>query len=185
MTQEASLRGTSDRTFWIVNAIVSAAALAFLAYILLLRNADAQSAEKVAFLPAVNACLNGTSAVLLAAGWVNIKKKRIDAHKRCVVGAFAASSLFLVSYLVYHFLHGSTRWQGTGPLRTTYLAVLASHTLLSVPVVPGALGAFWFAWKKNFRVHTRITKWLMPVWLYVSVTGVLVYALLHGFGMNG
>ena len=131
------------------------------------------------FMPAVNAGLNATAATLLAAGWVAIKRRRPDLHKYLVVAAFAASSLFLVGYLAYHYVHGDTKYQGQGAMRSVYFAVLISHVLLSVAVVPGALAAFWFAARRQFTRHTRVTRWLMPVWLYVSVTGVAIYFMLR------
>ncbi|MFM7144371.1 MAG: DUF420 domain-containing protein, partial [Alphaproteobacteria bacterium] len=100
-------------------------------------------------------------------------------HKRLVVAAFAASTVFLVSYLVYHWVHGDTKYPGQGPLRTFYLSVLASHVLLSTVVVPGALTAFWFASRRQFDRHRKVTRVLMPIWLYFSVTGVLIWWLLR------
>jgi putative membrane protein len=94
-----------------------------------------------------------------------------------MVGAFASSSLFLVCYVAYHFAHGHTKFAGSGALRGVYLAVLASHVLLSTVVVPGALAALWFAATKRFQRHRRVTRWLFPVWLYVSVTGVVIFAM--------
>ena len=116
----------------------------------------------------------------MAAAWVAIRKKRPDLHKYLVVSAFAASSLFLVGYLAYHYIHGDTRYQGQGPIRLFYFALLISHILLSVVVVPGALAAFWFAARRQFTRHTRVTRWLMPIWLYVSVTGVAIFFMLRG-----
>jgi putative membrane protein len=96
-----------------------------------------------------------------------------------MVSAFAASSLFLVCYLAYHYLHGDTKFQGVGPVRVLYFAILISHVLLSTAVVPMALSAFYFAWKREFRKHTRVTKVLWPIWMYVSVTGVVVFFFLR------
>lgn len=165
------------RRFWTFNGTVSAAALAFLAYILLVRKVSPGTGADLSFLPAVNASLNATAAVLLTLGWVAIKRGRRDQHPYYMVGAFAASSLFLVSYLVYHWAHGDTKYVGAH--RGLYLGLLASHVLLSVPVVPLCLAAFYFAWRKRFVAHRRITRVLAPVWLYVSVTGVLVFFFLR------
>ncbi|MBL9023153.1 MAG: DUF420 domain-containing protein [Myxococcales bacterium] len=169
----------SDRTFFLINAVLSAGALAFLAYLLLIRQADGVGAD-LSFMPAVNACLNAASATALALGWVAIKRQRPDIHRALMVTAFAASSLFLIGYVTYHYAHGDTKYAGTGLMRTVYLVVLASHVLLSMGVVPLALTTFYFAWKKEHARHRKVAKFTLPIWLYVSVTGVLVYFLLRG-----
>ncbi|MEW6268732.1 MAG: DUF420 domain-containing protein [Thermodesulfobacteriota bacterium] len=171
---------SSDRQFFLFNAAVSAAALAFIAWILLVRSAAAPGEVDLRFLPAVNASLNALATVLLAAGWVAIRRRAVRVHKRLMVAAFAASSLFLVSYLTYHYVHGDTRYQGEGWLRVVYFAVLISHVLLSMAVVPMALSAFWFAWRRQFARHARLTRIALPIWLYVSVTGVVIYFMLRG-----
>src|SRR5262249_28036401 len=107
---------TTDRQFFTFNAVVSALALACIAYILLVRRGGAAGAVDLGFLPAVNATLNGLASVLLVAGWVAIKRRAMRVHKRLMVAAFAASTLFLISYLTYHYVHGDTRYQGAGPL---------------------------------------------------------------------
>ncbi len=169
----------SDRGFYAINAVLSAAALAFLGYILVLRKGEAAGSE-LAFMPAVNAALNATSALCLVLAFVAIKKKRVDLHRALTTSAFVASSLFLVGYLVYHFVHGDTKYPGTGPMRTVYLAVLASHVLLSIGVVPLVLTSFFFALRSDFEKHRRVTKFTLPIWLYVSVTGVVIFAMLRG-----
>jgi putative membrane protein len=180
MVQKNSpLANVSDRSFHVFNAVVSSAALSFLAYILIFREAGPSGLD-LSFLPAVNASLNATAALLLAAGWIAIRRRELRLHKRLVVAAFAASALFLVCYLVYHWSHGDTRYQGEGLLRVFYFTILISHILLSVVVVPGALAAFFFAYKREFDKHKKVTKILMPVWLYVSVTGVVIYFMLRG-----
>ncbi len=176
----AVLPRVSDRAFFVFNAVVSTAALSLLAYLLLIRRGDAGSGLDLRFMPAVNAALNATAAALLAAGWAAIRRGRPDLHKYLVVGAFAASSLFLVGYLAYHYVHGDTKYQGTGAMRLVYFGVLVSHILLSIVVVPGALAAFWFAARRQFATHKRVTRWLMPIWLYVSVTGVAIFFMLRG-----
>lgn len=168
-----------DRRFWIVNAVVSILALAVLAYLLLLRQGGAGSATALAFMPAVNATFNAIAAVLLVLAVVAIRKKQVARHQALMLGAFASSTFFLVGYLAYHYVHGDTKYPAGAPLRGLYLAVLASHVLLSVPVVPMCLAAFYYAFRRNFEVHKRITKFLFPVWLYVSVTGVVVFLMLR------
>ncbi len=169
----------ADRRFFAFNAVVSAAALSLLTYLLVLRHGGVTTGADVSFLPGVNASLNALAATLLLAGYVAIRRRNWRVHRLFMVAAFAASSLFLVSYLVYHAVHGDTRYAGTGALRTLYLCVLASHVVLSATVVPLALTAFWFAFRRQFARHTRVTRVLWPIWLYVSVTGVAIYFLLR------
>jgi putative membrane protein len=169
----------SDSRFWLINAIVSAVALAVLAYLLLIRGGSQDGGQSLAFMPAVNAGFNATSAVLLTLGVLAIRKKRVRQHQMLVIGAFASSLLFLAGYLAYHYAHAETKYPGSGLGRTLYLLLLASHVILSVPVVPLCLAAFYYALTRRFDTHKRITKILYPVWLYVSVTGVVVYFLLR------
>jgi putative membrane protein len=178
----AAIDRVSDRSFFVFNAVVSVLALAFIGYILILREAEALGGVDLRFLPAVNATLNGLSAVLLCAGWIAIRRRAIRVHKRLMVAAFATSAVFLVSYLVYHYVHGDTKYVGVGWLRAVYFAVLVSHVVLSMFVVPMALSAFYFAWRRQFQRHRRLTRIALPVWLYVSVTGVLIYFMLRGSG---
>ncbi len=175
---ESVLRKTSDRPFWIVNAVVSIVALSILAYLLLIRQTSPGDAAALAFMPAVNASFNALSAVLLVLAVLAIKKKKVARHQALMLSAFASSSLFLVGYLAYHYVHGDTKYP-PGPMRALYLCVLASHVLLSVPVVPMCLAAFYYAFQRNFVTHKKITKVLFPIWLYVSVTGVVVFAMLR------
>ena len=171
---------TSDRQFFVFNAVVSVLALAFIAYILMIRRAGPAGEIDLRFLPAVNAALNSLATAFLVAGWIAIKRRAVRVHKRLMVAAFAASGLFLVSYLTYHYVHGDTRYQGEGLLRIVYFAILISHVLLSMAVVPMALSAFYFAWKRQFVRHRRLTRVALPIWLYVSVTGVVIYFMLRG-----
>jgi len=169
----------ADRPFWILNAVVSVVALAVLAYILLLRHGSGDPG-RLSFMPAVNASFNGTAAVLLVLAVLAIKKKKVARHQALMLSAFASSSFFLVGYLAYHYVHGDTRYPGHGGARVAYLALLASHILLSIPVVPMCLAAFYFAFRRRFETHKKITRFLFPIWLYVSVTGVLVFFMLRG-----
>jgi uncharacterized membrane protein YozB (DUF420 family) len=130
-------------------------------------------------LPALNAALNATSALLLALGWILIRAGRRDAHKRAMVAALVCSSLFLASYLVYHAQVGSVRFRGQGPVRTVYFAILISHTILAVTVVPLALVTLVRALQARFDRHRRIARITLPIWGYVSVTGVIVYWMLY------
>lgn len=130
-------------------------------------------------LPTLNAALNGTSALLLAAGYILIRNRKIQAHRACMTAAFLASVLFLTSYLTYHFFHGATRFPGTGSVRGVYFAILISHTLLAILIVPLAIRTLFLAVRSRFEEHRRIARWTFPIWLYVSVTGVIVYWMLY------
>ena len=177
----ASSSQPRDRTFFLFNAVISIAALSLLSWLLLFHGGMQGTSVNLRFLPAVNACLNATAAALLVAGWVAIKRKRVDLHRYFMVSAFAASACFLVGYLAYHAVHGDTKFGGVGSVRVVYLLLLASHVLLSLFIVPLSLTAFWFAWKREFTRHTKVTRWLHPVWLYVSVTGVVVFLMLSPY----
>jgi len=130
-------------------------------------------------LPTVNAFLNGTSALLLTAGYFLIRQKKVTAHKICMLTAFCVSSLFLVSYLVYHYQVGSVPFGGTGVIRAIYFPLLISHITLAALIVPLALVTIYRAWSDQFQRHARIARWTLPLWLYVSVTGVVVYWMLY------
>lgn len=171
---------SNDRAFFLFTAVFSVVALSLIAYILLLRRGGDVAGLDLRFMPAVNAGLNSLAATLLTAGWMAIRRGERRVHQYLMVSAFVASTLFLVGYLAYHFVHGDTKFAGEGAIRAVYFFVLISHIVLSVPIVPMALLAFYFAWRKSFARHKKVTRVLAPIWLYVSVTGVLVYFLLRG-----
>lgn len=133
----------------------------------------------ISYLPHINACLNGTSAVLLFSGYSFIRSGNVAAHRTCQVSALAVSILFLVSYLTYHYNHGSTRFQGTGLARPIYFTVLTSHTILAMVIVPLVALTFYRAFRQDFTRHRRIARITLPLWLYVSITGVIVYLMLY------
>ncbi len=133
----------------------------------------------VTLLPAVNATLNGTAAVLLIAGYVQIRRKQIDAHRKCMLAAFTTSALFLVSYLIYHALVGSVAFTGQGPIRTLYFTVLISHVSLAILILPLALVTLRRGLRRDDARHVALARWTLPIWLYVSVTGVVVYWMLY------
>ena len=130
-------------------------------------------------LPTLNAALNATSAALLVLGWFLIRAGRRDAHRRAMTAAFVCSALFLVSYLAYHAQVGSVRFRGTGAVRTVYLGILLTHTVLATAVAPLAVTAFVLARRGRFETHRKLARWTLPLWLYVSVTGVVVYVMLY------
>ena len=132
-------------------------------------------------LPTVNATLNCTSAVLLAFGFVMIKRRRIEAHRNCMLLAFASSMLFLVSYVVYHAHAGSKPFQGTGAIRAVYFAILISHIILAIVIVPMAITTLRRGLAGDYLRHRRIARRTFPLWMYVSITGVIVYLMLYRF----
>lgn len=177
---EASPRPASaDRSFYVFNAVLSVTALAILFYILVIRRGGGGGAAMdLRFMPAVNAGFNALSAALLTTGYIAIRHKAVMLHKYCQVSAFASSSLFLVGYLAYHYVHGDTKY--VGPARGLYLLILATHVLLSMAIVPLALSVLYFAIKRAFRRHAAVARVLLPIWLYVSVTGVVIFFMLRG-----
>lgn len=129
--------------------------------------------------PALDAALNSLSAVLLTLGFVFIRRKNILAHKICMLSAFASSTLFLVCYLWYHAHHGVTHFSGQGAVRGVYFTLLGSHTVLAAAIVPLVLMTLYRAIRGRFEQHRKIARWTLPLWVYVSVTGVLVYWMLY------
>jgi uncharacterized membrane protein YozB (DUF420 family) len=132
-----------------------------------------------AVLPSINAALNATAAVLLVWGYMLIRQRRIILHRRVMLCAFVVSSLFLAGYLTYHFRVGVVHFQGTGALRAIYLGILGTHTILAAAVPPLAIVTLSRGLAARFDRHRRLARWTLPIWLYVSVTGVVVYAMLY------
>ena len=130
-------------------------------------------------LPAVNATLNAIAAVLLTCGYIMIRRHRIETHRRFMLAAFATSALFLTSYLVYHYNIGSKPFPGQGPIRIVYFTILITHVILAAAVLPLALITLNHALRSRFEKHVPIARWTLPIWLYVSVTGVVVYVMLY------
>ena len=139
------------------------------------------SEETLRFLPTLNAILNATSGLLVLTGFIFIRRKQINAHRACMVAAVTVSLLFLVSYIVYHYHHGATRFTGTGLARPVYFTILISHTLLAATIVPFVIVTLRRALRGQFLRHMKVARWTFPMWLYVSVTGVIVYFMLYHF----
>lgn len=132
-------------------------------------------------LPTLNALLNTLSALFVLAGVYFIKRKEVARHRAMMLAALAASALFLTSYLYYHYQVGSVRYQGTGAIRTFYLALLLTHTALAAAIVPMVLRTVYLALRNRIEAHRRLARWTFPIWIYVSVTGVIVYLMLYQF----
>lgn len=161
---------------------VSALASAFLFWLVYAHHAPDAYGLKLRFLPALNALFNGLSAIALVVGYMLIRRRRIAAHRAAMLSAFAFSSLFLVSYITNHYLHGEMRFPGPhNAIWMTYIAILFSHVLLSVVALPMVLITFFFSLSGRISMHRKVARWTYPIWLYVSVTGVVVYAMLVGW----
>ena len=135
--------------------------------------------EYISGLPHLNALLNATSAVLLIVGYASIRSGRVNWHRNCQLSALVTSALFLASYLTYHYFHGTTRFAGQGIVRPIYFTILTTHTILAVVIVPLIMVTLYRAVRGDFERHRRIARVTLPLWLYVSVTGVVVYLMLY------
>ena len=133
----------------------------------------------ISYLPHFNACLNATSFVLLSSGYFFIRAGKVATHRACQIAALCVSIVFLASYLTYHFNHGTTRFQGTGLSRPIYFTILTSHTILAIVIVPLVIITFYRAFRLDFVRHRKIARITLPLWMYVSITGVIVYLMLY------
>jgi putative membrane protein len=134
---------------------------------------------KITDLPTLNAILNLISSVFLVMGFIRIKQRLQTSHQKYMIGALIASAVFLVSYLIYHYYVGSVPYPYFDWTRPVYYILLVPHIILAAVMVPFIIAAVWFAWRKKFDKHTSITPWLWPVWMYVSVSGILIYIMLY------
>ena len=158
--------------------VLSAAISCFLVWLIYFKARVAEP-RWVAALPACNAIFNSLSAICLIAGFQQIRRGNRLVHMRFMLSATVFSALFLTRYITYHFFHGATKFPGHGWIRPVYFSILISHIGLSIIAVPFILTTLWYALRSQFRFHRRIARWTFPIWLYVSVTGVLVFALLR------
>lgn len=169
------------RDLWLLVSVllVSSLVVVGVGFLLLGRQAEMGGEPGVSALPAVNAFLNGTSAALLAAGYLFIRRKRVAAHKFCMGTAFGLSCLFLASYVFHHYQVGSIPFTGQGWIRPVYFTLLISHIILAALVLPLALITLYRALAEQFERHRRVARWTLPIWFYVSVTGIIVYLMLY------
>jgi putative membrane protein len=167
----------------VIGAIVVASGLAvsFLLWLLYVHHASADFVGRWMFLPALNALLNGLCALALCVGLYFIKHHNREAHRKSMLLALAFSSIFLISYIVNHALHGDTLFPGHGLVRTLYLSILGSHVILSIVALPMVLTTFFFSLTGRFAMHRRIARVTFPIWLYVSITGVVVFFFLKAY----
>ena len=157
---------------------LSAAATAFLFWLIYFKPTPQQFSDDLAFLPALNAMLNGLSAISMCVGVFYISRGKWQAHRRWMITALGFSTLFLASYILHHHLHGDTSFQGTGIIRPVYFFILITHVLLSIVALPLILVTVFFSLSGRFRLHKKLARFTFPLWLYVSVTGVVVFLLL-------
>ena len=181
-TSVRALEGIDARKALGLILAVSAAALLFLVWLIYFKAPAAAQVAWVSNLSAVNAALNSLSTVFLLLGFREIRARNFAKHMRFMISAFITSALFLVSYIVYHHFVGDTPFTGQGFIRPVYFFILISHIVLSIFVVPLVLSSFLFAFSGKFSAHRRVSKWTFPIWLYVSVTGVMVFFMLKFFG---
>jgi putative membrane protein len=181
MTTAATTSGSKSSTRPAILAIlaVSAAASLFLFWLIYQHPAADSARVQLPFLPALNALLNGLSAIALLIGYTFIRARRMAAHRASMITAFTFSTLFLVSYILHHYLHGDVRYPAHAALRMFYLPLLASHIVLAVIALPLVLVTFFFSLSGRFPQHRKVARWTFPLWLYVSVTGVITYAMLR------
>jgi putative membrane protein len=179
MTQD--FESTRSKAPEILIALVSAAALGFLVYLIYGRDATGTTNGFLAFLPALNAACNAVTTVLIVLGLSAIGRGDREAHRRRMLSAFATSALFLIGYIVYHAFHGETKFPGQGFIRPVYFSILISHIVLSAMALPMILTTFWFALSNQLVRHVKLSRWTYPIWLYVSITGVVVFFILNAY----
>jgi putative membrane protein len=161
--------------------LLSVTVVTFLVWLIYFKPAQGYSSRFIGALPAVNATLNGISSVLLVAGFRAVKRRNYALHVRLMFAALVSSALFFVSYVVYHNFHGDTKFTGTGAVRPIYFFILISHILLSAVAVPLILSSFYLSLAGRLALHKKVSRITFPIWLYVSVTGVLIFAMLKLF----
>lgn len=168
----------ADKRFMVFAGALTLGVVGFLGWLLLLRQPPPGVDVDLRFLPSVNAGLNSLASCFLISGFVAIRRGQRSVHKYLMICALAMSTLFLISYVTYHSVHGDTPYPKDAPLRTLYLVVLGSHVILSMVLPFLALIVLWLAFRGNFARHRRVARVTLPIWLYVSVTGVLIFAML-------
>ncbi|HEY7699507.1 MAG TPA: DUF420 domain-containing protein [Vicinamibacteria bacterium] len=179
--QETIDRGAERRAFAAIG-VLSLSVLAYLFWILYGREGASEAPHWTASLPALTAALNATSSILLVSGFLAIRRGRRELHMKLMLGAVFVASIFLASYVTYHHYHGDTRFEGQGAVRPIYFFILVTHILGSMVALPMVITTLFFSFTRRFERHRRLARLTFPLWLYVSVTGVLVFLLLSRFG---
>jgi putative membrane protein len=176
-----ALRAVNIGKAAVVILLLSAVVFAFLFWLVYIKQAAGVHSRAIADLPAVNASLNATSTVLLVSGFIAIMKRKFALHMRLMFAALISSAAFFVCYVIYHNAHGDTHFPGTGWIRPVYFTILISHIVLSGIAVPLILGSFFLSLSGRYALHRKVSKITFPIWLYVSVTGVVVYLFLKAY----
>ena len=171
----------TNRTVLVSSVAASGVVIGFLIWLIYIKQASAGTSPTESVLPAINACLNTLSTCFLIAGFYFIRQRRIDVHKKLMLAALASSALFLVTYIAYHHMHGDTPFRGAGFVRGLYFTILISHILLTVVALPMILTAVFFALTARYEAHRRVARYAFPAWLYISVTGVLIFFFLKAY----
>ncbi len=163
--------------------VVSTITISFLVWLIYFKTPHETSASWVGTLPATNALLNSISFILLCCGLFFIKTGHRALHIKCMIAATFSSFLFVISYITYHHFHGDTKFLATGSIKYIYFTILITHILLSIPLVPLVLATLWNAYKENFDTHKKLARITFPIWVYISITGVLIYLILNNFNV--
>ena len=179
--QIPALRDLNGRRVIAAIAIISAVAVALLVWLLYLKPRSLYTSPLIGALPAVNASLNAISSILLISGYIAVRRRQYARHIRLMLAAVASSGLFLISYITYHSFHGDTKFLGTGAVRPIYFFILITHVVLSAAALPMILTTLYLSLSGRLAAHRRVSRWTFPIWLYVSVTGVLIFLLLKLF----
>lgn len=161
--------------------LISLASFLFLIYLIYFRGGQESEASWVQHLPSLNALLNSVSTVLIISGYIAVRRGNYLRHMKLMLSAFITSALFLISYLIYHNFTGHTPFPGEGLIRPVYFTILITHIVLSAFVIPLVLTSFYFAYAGKFTTHRKMSRWTFPIWLYVSVTGVVIYLILNAY----
>jgi putative membrane protein len=185
VTAPSSSSPSGTRSAIAVILVISAAATAFLFWLIYIHPASDAANTRYAFLPGLNAVFNGLAATALLIGYTFIRNRRIAAHRAAMITAFCFSTLFLVTYILHHALHGDVRYPPHAAFRTFYLWLLASHIILATVALPLVLVTFFFSLSGRIPQHRKVARWTFPLWLYVSVTGVLIYVVLYHLNPGG
>jgi putative membrane protein len=170
-----------EKVAFTIIGVVSVLVLAFLFWLIYFKEAAEATHSFVADLPALNAFLNGLTTILLMVGYIFIKKKKVKAHIASMSSAVFTSGLFLVSYVIYHHFQGDTKFLGVGFVRPVYFFILITHIILSMVVVPLVFSTLFFALRKKYEKHRKVAKITFPIWIYVSITGVMIFFFLKAY----
>lgn len=175
------MNSDSNKNFYLINAVITTLALSLLIWLIYFRQGGSEANLAVSKLPAVNAALNATSTIILLIGYWAIKNRREVLHRNLMITAFCVSAMFLISYIYYHSLQGDTKFLGEGLIRPVYFFILISHILLSMVGLPMVISTIYFGIRDKRKTHRKIARFTFPIWLYVSVTGVIIFFLLRQY----